>query len=317
MSRDGDAAAGVAAVALAPAAASASGAAAGAGAVDDEADDGLLGASTLFDGAAGDTIDLDLPAMPDVGAPALTVSVACDGDTATAAQSGASLWPGCAGLCRYLHEHWDDEVMQQSGGGSGPTSDASEAVASLGAPTDGLEASEASAVKAPVFVELGCGVGMAGIFAALRAGHRARVVCTDHSATVLETAADNADANGVGGRVLTRHLEWTAEAGSALAVELGETEGITHATALLASECVFAPKIVAPLLECVAALLRGLGCSPSAGAFYLGSSFRSAEADEIIAAESDRLGLVHSVLRRVEGEHAATFLLVEKFALRG
>lgn len=286
------------------------------------ADEGLAGVATLFDGAAGDSVCVRVAG--------LDVTVACDDDTATAAQSGASLWPACAGLCEFLHEHWGDftgGVEHGDGGRDGPVerrdganSGATDATGSdkeEGGDRDGSGDRDGggdgvdAASDDTLVVELGAGVGLLGCFVARRgAGDGVRVVSTDHSAAVLDTAAANAEANGVADRMDTQLLSWSAADAAALAARLAKAHA--GAAAVVASEVVFAASVVRPLLSCAGALLRGLGRGD--GAFWLGSSFRSPEVTAEVERVCREVGLEREVLLHRDGEQAtAEFLLVERF----
>ena len=71
----------------------------------------------------------------------------------------------------------------------------------------GLLLDEPTLVSARTVLEVGAGLGLAGICAALAGA--ASVVATDYEELSLHFTARNAAENGVGGRVQTQLLDWT------------------------------------------------------------------------------------------------------------
>jgi predicted nicotinamide N-methyase len=57
-------------------------------------------------------------------------------------------------------------------------------------------------------LEIGCGVGLAAVAAAMAGQGQARVMATDREPRALQLTRANADANGVGPLVETRNLDW-------------------------------------------------------------------------------------------------------------
>ena len=120
-----------------------------------------------------------------------------------------------------------------------------------------------------VVLDLGAGCGLTSAAACL-AGARA-VFCTDAHTASLRNSANNADANGVGGLVRVRRLDWSAvdvwpsPSEGEFGWSSSDLQALRDATVLLAADCVYDDGMTSALVALMSRVLPALG--PSAVAF--------------------------------------------------
>lgn len=118
-----------------------------------EEDDSLAWIPVLFDEVDDDVNDISITND-------ISIVCKCNTDTATAMQSGSSLWPAARSLSRWL--------------------------------LNGMHLEHENCV----IIELGCGVGLLGIFC-VKYLHAAAAVLTDYSPSIVDVAIENAHLNGM------------------------------------------------------------------------------------------------------------------------
>lgn len=206
-------------------------------------------------------------------------------------QSGQYLWPAAAFMCRYLQDNWDD-------------------------------------LRARRVLELGAGVGLAGILASKLPGTE-QVVLTDYDHGSLELLTENIQLNlEVGDSCMTtvEYLEWgkdreipisCSQASSSGSEKVTETSELSDATSesiscgntedaetfslLLGTDLLYCKDIVKPLFKSAKMLLRNSKNS----CFVLVSSFDPGQdIEEAVSATCNEIGLVREEKMKLDTNQA-------------
>ncbi|MCX7803615.1 MAG: protein N-lysine methyltransferase family protein [Planctomycetota bacterium] len=146
----------------------------------------------------------------------------------------ADMWPCAASLAEFIFEMRDSGAFPPPRAGGGEGGDGC-----------GWDA-----------IEIGCGIGLAGIAAAM-SGYR--VLCTDQEERALTLARENAVRNGVGDRVGTAVFDWRDEPPGGFSI-------------LLASDCTYEQRNVEPIVRCAKKALAPRAAEGGAGGIREGAS---------------------------------------------
>jgi predicted nicotinamide N-methyase len=206
-------------------------------------------------------------------------------------QSGQYLWPAAAFMGRYLQDHWDD-------------------------------------LKGRKVLELGAGVGLAGILASKLPGTE-QVILTDYDHGSLELLIENIQLNldvGDGCITTVEYLEWgkdrkvpnassqasssgsekitkTSEISDAVSesISCGEVEDAETFSLLLGTDLLYCTDIVKPLFKSVKMLLENSRNS----CFVLVSSFDPGQdIEEAVSATCNEIGLAREEKIKLDASEA-------------